>query len=174
MLSNGCILNISTSNMASTLRLGPQSREASPSSLRRQVWCLVWPQRLCPGRWLTVPLAFQPLELLCEKSIGTANRPMGAGEALRRVLECLASGIVMPGGALCAASHRHRTGIEAPRPLPGGSPDRVRAAATPCPPRAEACDYPLAPSYPALCRLRSVTQGGPGAVVAHSHASSLL
>lgn len=40
---------------------------------------------------------FQPLELLCEKSIGTANRPMGAGEALRRVLECLASGIVMPG-----------------------------------------------------------------------------
>lgn len=49
---------------------------------------------------LTVPLAFQPLELLCEKSIGTANRPMGAGEALRRVLECLASGIVMPGWGL--------------------------------------------------------------------------
>lgn len=42
-------------------------------------------------------ISFQPLELLCEKSIGTANRPMGAGEALRRVLECLASGIVMPG-----------------------------------------------------------------------------
>ncbi|OXB55659.1 UNVERIFIED_CONTAM: hypothetical protein H355_014190, partial [Colinus virginianus] len=40
-----------------------------------------------------------PLELLCEKSIGTANRPMGAGEALRRVLECLASGIVMPDGS---------------------------------------------------------------------------
>lgn len=49
---------------------------------------------------LTVRLAFQPLELLCEKSIGTANRPMGAGEALRRVLECLASGIVMPGWGL--------------------------------------------------------------------------
>lgn len=43
------------------------------------------------------PVFSQPLELLCEKSIGTANRPMGAGEALRRVLECLASGIVMPG-----------------------------------------------------------------------------
>ncbi|NXC22030.1 ILF3 factor, partial [Corythaeola cristata] len=45
------------------------------------------------------PTVFQPLELLCEKSIGTANRPMGAGEALRRVLECLASGIVMPDGS---------------------------------------------------------------------------
>ncbi|KAF7236343.1 Interleukin enhancer-binding factor 3 [Varanus komodoensis] len=44
-------------------------------------------------------MSFQPLELLCEKSIGTANRPMGAGEALRRVLECLASGIVMPDGS---------------------------------------------------------------------------
>ncbi|XP_027489172.1 interleukin enhancer-binding factor 3-like, partial [Corapipo altera] len=48
---------------------------------------------------LTPVLALQPLELLCEKSIGTANRPMGAGEALRRVLECLASGIVMPDGS---------------------------------------------------------------------------
>uniref|UniRef100_A0A8D0AFY5 Interleukin enhancer binding factor 3b n=1 Tax=Sander lucioperca TaxID=283035 RepID=A0A8D0AFY5_SANLU len=37
-----------------------------------------------------------PLELICEKAIGTGNRPMGAGEALRRVLECLASGILMP------------------------------------------------------------------------------
>lgn len=39
----------------------------------------------------------KPLELLCEKAIGTGNRPMGAGEALRRVLECLASGILMAG-----------------------------------------------------------------------------
>ncbi|KAM8972490.1 interleukin enhancer-binding factor 3 [Pelodytes ibericus] len=44
------------------------------------------------------PLRGWPLELLCEKSIGTANRPMGAGEALRRVLECLSSGILMPDG----------------------------------------------------------------------------
>lgn len=42
-------------------------------------------------------LAFQPLELLCEKAIGTCNRPLGAGEALRRVMECLASGILLPG-----------------------------------------------------------------------------
>ncbi|ETE64415.1 Interleukin enhancer-binding factor 3 [Ophiophagus hannah] len=43
-------------------------------------------------------VVFQPLELLCEKAIGTCNRPLGAGEALRRVLECLASGILLPGG----------------------------------------------------------------------------
>jgi len=57
-----------------------------------------WRERAPASAPLTLPnLSFQPLELLCEKSIGTANRPMGAGEALRRVLECLASGIVMPG-----------------------------------------------------------------------------
>uniref|UniRef100_A0A2H6NAV0 DZF domain-containing protein n=1 Tax=Micrurus carvalhoi TaxID=3147026 RepID=A0A2H6NAV0_9SAUR len=49
--------------------------------------------------FIVLEISFQPLELLCEKSIGTANRPMGAGEALRRVLECLASGIVMPDGS---------------------------------------------------------------------------
>lgn len=39
----------------------------------------------------------QPLELICEKAIATCNRPLGAGEALRRVMECLASGILLPG-----------------------------------------------------------------------------
>ena len=43
------------------------------------------------------PLKRWPLELICEKSIGTCNRPLGAGEALRRVMECLASGILLPG-----------------------------------------------------------------------------
>ncbi|KAM3598642.1 uncharacterized protein V6R79_020711 [Siganus canaliculatus] len=44
------------------------------------------------------PLRGWPLELICERAIGTANRPMGAGEALRRVLECLASGILLADG----------------------------------------------------------------------------
>ncbi|KAF7700768.1 spermatid perinuclear RNA-binding protein isoform X1 [Silurus meridionalis] len=44
------------------------------------------------------PLRGWPLELLCEKAIATCNRPLGAGEALRRVMECLASGILLPGG----------------------------------------------------------------------------
>ncbi|XP_040262427.1 spermatid perinuclear RNA-binding protein isoform X3 [Bufo bufo] len=39
-----------------------------------------------------------PLEIICEKAIGTCNRPLGAGEALRRAMECLASGIILPGG----------------------------------------------------------------------------
>ncbi|XP_077590022.1 interleukin enhancer-binding factor 3 homolog isoform X2 [Stigmatopora nigra] len=45
------------------------------------------------------PLVGWPLELICEKAIGTGNRPMMAGEALRRVLECLASGILLPDAA---------------------------------------------------------------------------
>ncbi|XP_061079818.1 interleukin enhancer-binding factor 3 homolog isoform X2 [Conger conger] len=44
------------------------------------------------------PLKGWPLELLCEKAIGTGNRPMGAGEAFRRVLECLANGILLADG----------------------------------------------------------------------------
>ncbi|CDQ94846.1 unnamed protein product, partial [Oncorhynchus mykiss] len=40
----------------------------------------------------------KPLELICEKAIATCNRPLSAGEALRRVMECLASGILLPGG----------------------------------------------------------------------------
>lgn len=44
------------------------------------------------------PLKGWPLELLCEKALGTCNRPLGAGEALRRVFECIASGILLPGG----------------------------------------------------------------------------
>lgn len=57
------------------------------------------------------------------------------------------------------------TGMKALQPLPHWSTDWVRASATPCPPaRAKACDYPLAPSYPALCRVRShKSEGGPGA-----------
>ena len=39
----------------------------------------------------------QPLELLVEKSIGTYERPMEVGEAFRRVLECIASGILLEG-----------------------------------------------------------------------------
>ncbi|XP_048378127.2 interleukin enhancer-binding factor 3-like isoform X1 [Stegostoma tigrinum] len=53
---------------------------------------------LCSRVPTWAPLKGWPLELLCEKAIGTANRPLGAGEAMRRVLECLASGILMLDG----------------------------------------------------------------------------
>ncbi|XP_040002309.1 interleukin enhancer-binding factor 3-like isoform X2 [Xiphias gladius] len=44
------------------------------------------------------PLSGWLLELLVEKAIGTSERPMGAGESLRRVLECVASGILLEDG----------------------------------------------------------------------------
>uniref|UniRef100_A0A4W5MW23 Uncharacterized protein n=1 Tax=Hucho hucho TaxID=62062 RepID=A0A4W5MW23_9TELE len=44
------------------------------------------------------PLKGWPLELICEKAIATCNRPLGPGEALRRVMECIASGILLPDG----------------------------------------------------------------------------
>ncbi|XP_019907833.2 spermatid perinuclear RNA-binding protein-like isoform X2 [Esox lucius] len=44
------------------------------------------------------PLKEWPLELICEKALATCNRPLGPGEALRRVMECIASGILLPGG----------------------------------------------------------------------------
>ncbi|KAI9543829.1 hypothetical protein NQZ68_008877 [Dissostichus eleginoides] len=43
------------------------------------------------------PLKGWPLELICEKAMATCNRPLGPGEGLRRVMECIASGILLPG-----------------------------------------------------------------------------
>ncbi|XP_068606699.1 interleukin enhancer-binding factor 3-like [Brachionichthys hirsutus] len=45
-----------------------------------------------------MPLSGWVLQLLVEKAISTSDRPMGAGESLRRVLECVASGILLQGG----------------------------------------------------------------------------
>ncbi|XP_017266101.1 spermatid perinuclear RNA-binding protein isoform X1 [Kryptolebias marmoratus] len=53
---------------------------------------------MCKRHSVWEPLKGWPLELICEKAIATCNRPLGAGEALRRVMECLASGILLPGG----------------------------------------------------------------------------
>lgn len=38
------------------------------------------------------------MELLVEKVISSAGQPLSPGDALRRVLEALASGILLPGG----------------------------------------------------------------------------
>nr|XP_046260335.1 interleukin enhancer-binding factor 3 homolog isoform X2 [Scatophagus argus] len=53
---------------------------------------------LCKRVPVWTPLSGWPLELLVEKAIGTSERPMGAGESLRRVLECVASGILLEDG----------------------------------------------------------------------------
>uniref|UniRef100_UPI00358EF150 interleukin enhancer-binding factor 3-like isoform X2 n=1 Tax=Myxine glutinosa TaxID=7769 RepID=UPI00358EF150 len=41
------------------------------------------------------PLQGWVIELICEKAIMSSVRPMGAGEAFRRVIECLAAGILL-------------------------------------------------------------------------------
>ncbi|XP_053711933.1 interleukin enhancer-binding factor 3-like isoform X1 [Synchiropus splendidus] len=44
------------------------------------------------------PVSGWLLELLVERAISTSDRPMGVGESFRRVLECIASGILLQGG----------------------------------------------------------------------------
>ncbi|KAB5515419.1 hypothetical protein PHYPO_G00249510 [Pangasianodon hypophthalmus] len=53
---------------------------------------------LCTRVPTWAPLKGWVLELLCERAISTSDRPMGPGEALRRVLECVASGILLEDG----------------------------------------------------------------------------
>ncbi|KAM9393128.1 interleukin enhancer-binding factor 3 homolog isoform 2-T2 [Pholidichthys leucotaenia] len=73
--------------------------QARANGLRSCVIVIRILRDLCARIPTWAPLRGWPLELICEKAIGTGNRPMGAGEALRRVLECLASGILMADGA---------------------------------------------------------------------------
>ncbi|XP_005738121.1 interleukin enhancer-binding factor 3 homolog isoform X2 [Pundamilia nyererei] len=72
--------------------------QARANGLRSCVIVIRILRDLCTRVPTWAPLRGWPLELICEKAIGTGNRPMGAGEALRRVLECLASGILMADG----------------------------------------------------------------------------
>lgn len=42
-------------------------------------------------------LEFQAMELLVEKCVSSGGANMSPGDALRRVFECIASGILLPG-----------------------------------------------------------------------------
>lgn len=44
-----------------------------------------------------VRACFQAMELLVEKAISSASAPLSPGDALRRVFECISSGILLPG-----------------------------------------------------------------------------
>ncbi|XP_071339961.1 spermatid perinuclear RNA-binding protein-like isoform X2 [Trachinotus anak] len=85
--------------------------QAALASLRRAKWfqarvtdlksCVIILRVLrdmCNRLPVWQPLKGWPLELICEKAIATCNRPLGPGEALRRAMECIASGILLPGG----------------------------------------------------------------------------
>lgn len=47
--------------------------------------------------YLPLALCVQALELLVEKVISSAAGPLSPGEALRRVLECISTGILLSG-----------------------------------------------------------------------------
>uniref|UniRef100_A0A3Q3XRB2 Spermatid perinuclear RNA-binding protein n=1 Tax=Mola mola TaxID=94237 RepID=A0A3Q3XRB2_MOLML len=75
-----------------------EEEEARVNGLKSCVIVLRILRDMCNRHLTWEPLKGWPLELICEKAIATCNRPLGAGEALRRVMECLASGILLPGG----------------------------------------------------------------------------
>ena len=50
--------------------------------------------------YITIKLIFQAIELLVEKALSSGPSPAGPGEAFRRVLEIISSGIFLP-GMLC-------------------------------------------------------------------------
>ncbi|XP_075998934.1 interleukin enhancer-binding factor 3 homolog isoform X2 [Genypterus blacodes] len=84
--------------------------QARANGLRSCVIVIRILRDLCARVPTWAPLRGWPLELISEKAIATGNRPMGAGEALRRVLECLASGILMADGAgLCDPCEKEAT-----------------------------------------------------------------
>ncbi|XP_022611146.1 interleukin enhancer-binding factor 3-like isoform X1 [Seriola dumerili] len=72
--------------------------QAKVSDLSSAVVVIRIMRDLCNRVPTWMPLSGWPLELLVEKAIGTSERPMGAGESFRRVLECVASGILLEDG----------------------------------------------------------------------------
>eukprot|EP00057_Strongylocentrotus_purpuratus_P035777 XP_801974.4 PREDICTED: zinc finger RNA-binding protein isoform X1 [Strongylocentrotus purpuratus] len=53
---------------------------------------------LCERVPTWAPLRGWPLELLCERVIASAGQPLSPGDALRRVFEAVAGGLLLPGG----------------------------------------------------------------------------
>ncbi|XP_029356951.1 interleukin enhancer-binding factor 3a isoform X2 [Echeneis naucrates] len=72
--------------------------QAKVSDLSSAVVVIRIMRDLCNRVPTWMPLSGWPLELLVEKAICTSERPMGAGESFRRVLECVASGILLEDG----------------------------------------------------------------------------
>ncbi|CAG12561.1 unnamed protein product, partial [Tetraodon nigroviridis] len=61
---------------------------------------LLLPRQGCPETCVCVCVCVcvQAMELLVEKAISSASAPLSPGDALRRVFECISSGILLPGG----------------------------------------------------------------------------
>ncbi|KAF7660472.1 hypothetical protein LDENG_00281710 [Lucifuga dentata] len=72
--------------------------QAKVSDLNSAVVVIRVMRDLCNRVPTWAPISGWPLELLVEKAIGTSERPIGVGESFRRVLECIASGILLEDG----------------------------------------------------------------------------
>ncbi|KAM9483325.1 interleukin enhancer-binding factor 3a isoform 1-T2 [Clarias gariepinus] len=72
--------------------------QAKVNNLHSSVMVIRILRDLCTRVPTWAPLKGWVLELLCERALATSDRPMGPGEALRRVLECIASGILLEDG----------------------------------------------------------------------------
>ncbi|XP_028309673.1 interleukin enhancer-binding factor 3-like isoform X2 [Gouania willdenowi] len=72
--------------------------QAKVSNLNSAVIVIRILRDLCNRVPTWTPLSGWALELLVQKAISTSDRPMEAGEAMRRVLECVASGILLNDG----------------------------------------------------------------------------
>jgi DZF domain len=49
-------------------------------------------------------VSLQALELIVERCLSRSNGPLSPALALRRVFECIASGLLLPGNSLCFRS----------------------------------------------------------------------
>uniref|UniRef100_A0A3Q2Q1M4 Spermatid perinuclear RNA-binding protein-like n=1 Tax=Fundulus heteroclitus TaxID=8078 RepID=A0A3Q2Q1M4_FUNHE len=74
-----------------------QVRTARVTDLKSCLVVLRVLRDVCNRQPVWEPLQGWPLELICEKALATCSRPLGPGEALRRVMECIASGVLLPG-----------------------------------------------------------------------------
>ncbi|XP_061578965.1 interleukin enhancer-binding factor 3-like isoform X2 [Cololabis saira] len=72
--------------------------QAKVSTLNTVIIVIRVMRDLCNRVPTWMPLSGWPLELIVEKALCTSERPMGVGESLRRVLECIASGILLEDG----------------------------------------------------------------------------
>ncbi|XP_041838435.1 interleukin enhancer-binding factor 3-like isoform X2 [Melanotaenia boesemani] len=72
--------------------------QAKVNNLNSAVMVIRVMRDLCNRVPTWMPLSGWPLELLVEKVISTSDRPMGVGESFRRVLESVASGILLEDG----------------------------------------------------------------------------
>uniref|UniRef100_A0A8C9YQJ7 Zinc finger RNA-binding protein n=1 Tax=Sander lucioperca TaxID=283035 RepID=A0A8C9YQJ7_SANLU len=75
----------------------PLMREDPATEKEKQAGGKAYQMTRCK-RWYLSVFSLQAMELLVEKVISSAAGPLSPGEAMRRVLECISTGILLPDG----------------------------------------------------------------------------